>query len=112
MTLREVRDLLGAEVLSGDELLDTEVHAAFGSDLMSDVLAFVQDQGLLFTGLNSPQVIRTAEMMDMKCVVFIRGKAPASSILELAQDRGLVVMSTPLRMYQACGVLYSAGLSG
>ena len=112
MTLREVRDLLGAEVLSGDELLDTDVQAAFGSDLMSDVLAFVQDQGLLLTGLNSPQVIRTAEMMDMKCVVFIRGKAPASSILELAQDRGLVVMSTPLRMYQACGVLYSAGLSG
>lgn len=110
MTLREVRDILNADVLCGEELLDTEVHSACGSDLMSDVLAYVKNQALLLTGLNSPQVIRTAEMMDMKCVIFVRGKAPAEAILELARERDLVVMASAHRMYQACGLLYSGGL--
>ena len=76
MTLSEVRKLLDADVLSGEDMLDTEVLSACGCDLMSDVLAFVKDQSLLLTGLLNPQSIRTAEMMDMRCVIFVRGKRP------------------------------------
>ena len=110
MKLKEVCDILNAEVLCGEELLDTEVRSACGSDLMSDVLAFVQNQALLLTGLVSPQVVRTAEMMDMSCVVFVRGKQPDENILALARDRDMVVMATKERMYNACGLLYSSGL--
>lgn len=110
MKLKEVRDILHAEVLCGEELLDTEVRSACGSDLMSDVLAYVQNQALLLTGLVSPQVVRTAEMMDMSCVVFVRGKQPDESILTLARDRQLVVLATKERMYNACGLLYINGL--
>ena len=110
MTLQEVRDILHAEVLCGQELLDTEVRSACGSDFMSDVLAYVKNQALLLTGLVNPQVVRTAEMMDMKCIVFVRGKRPDASILELARDRQLVVMATKERMYPACGLLYTHGL--
>ena len=108
MTLQEVRDILHAEVLCGQELLDTEVRSACGSDFMSDVLAYVKNQALLLTGLVNPQVVRTAEMMDM--IVFVRGKQPEEAILELAQDRQLVVMATKERMYNACGLLYLNGL--
>ena len=76
MYLREVRDILSATVLSGEESLELEVHSACGSDFMSDVLAYVKDQALLLTGLVNPQVVRTADMMDMKCIVFVRGKVP------------------------------------
>ncbi|MDE6955563.1 MAG: hypothetical protein K2P18_07345 [Oscillospiraceae bacterium] len=110
MTLQEVRDILHAEVLYGQELLDTEVRSACGSDFMSDVLAYVKNQALLLTGLVNPQVVRTAEMMDMKCIVFVRGKQPDQAILDLAQDRQLVVMATKERMYNACGLLYLNGL--
>ena len=106
MNLREVRDILHAEVLCGEELLDTEVRSACGSDFMSDVLAYVKNQ----TRLVNPQVVRTAEMMDMKCIVFVRGKQPDAGILELAQDRQLVVLATKERMYNACGLLYINGL--
>ena len=107
MTLQEVRDILHAEVLCGQELLDTEVRSACGSDFMSDVLAYVKNQALLLTGLVNPQVVRTA---DMKCIVFVRGKQPDQAILDLAQDRQLVVMATKERMYNACGLLYLNGL--
>ena len=113
MLIREVKDILETEVLCGEELLDTtEVHSACGSDLMSDVLAFVKDQGLLLTGLMNLQVVRTADMMDMKCVIFVRGKKPDESICELARERGIVVMSTAHRLYTACGLLYTHGLTG
>ena len=110
MKLKEVRDILNAEVLCGEELLDTEVRSACGSDLMSDVLAFVKNQAMLLTGLVSPQVVRTAEMMDMNCVIFVRGKQPDENILALARDRDMVVLATKERMYNACGLLYINGL--
>ena len=71
MTIKDVCDLLNAEVVCGNEYLDTDVKMACGSDMMSDVLAFVKDQSVLLTGLLNPQVVRTAEMMDMRCVVFV-----------------------------------------
>lgn len=110
MNLKEVRDILHAEVLCGEDMLDTEVRSACGSDLMSDVLAYVKNQALLLTGLMNPQAVRTAEMMDMKCVVFVRGKQPDDAIIELARDSELVVMTTKERMYHACGLLYINGL--
>ncbi len=112
MTIAQVKDILQARVLSGEELLPNEVHSACGSDLMSDVLAFVKDQSVLLTGLLNLQVVRTAEMMDMKCIVFVRGKVPDETILSLATARDIVVLTTNHRMYNACGLLYAAGLIG
>lgn len=112
MYLKEVRDILSATVLCGEEKLDMEVHSACGSDFMSDVLAFVKNQAVLLTGMVNPQVIRTADMMDMKCIVFVRGKMPDETMLQLARDRGIVVMATSQRMYVACGMLYTNGLRG
>ena len=79
--------------------------------MMSDVLAFVKDQAVLLTGLVNSQVIRTAEMMDMRCVVFVRSKQPTPDMLALAEECGIVVMTSKKRMYEACGLLYSNGLN-
>ncbi len=110
MKIREIKELLNAEILCFPEGLDKEVNSACGSDMMSDVLAYVKDQAVLLTGLLNPQVIRTAEMMDMICVVFVRSKKPTEEMLQLAKEHEMVVLSTNLRMYDACGKLYHAGL--
>lgn len=110
MKISEIQTLLEAEVLCGDDLLDKEVASACGSDMMSDVLAYVKDQAVLLTGLVNPQVVRTAEMMDMVCVVFVRSKAPTEEMVALAKDHGMVLLQTRKRMYEACGKLYAAGL--
>ena len=111
MTVADVGRILGAKVISGS-MLDTEVHNACGSDMMSDVLAFVKDQSVLLTGLVNPQVIRTAEMMDMVCIVFVRGKKPSEDMIKLAEERDIALLSTGYRMVTACGLLYSNGLRG
>lgn len=112
MKIQTIKELLDARVLCGEDKLDGEVHSACGCDMMSDVLAFVKDQAVLLTGLCNPQVVRTAMMMDMRCIVFVRGKAPTPDIISLADDAGIVVMATEERMYVACGTLYSNGLHG
>ena len=112
MRLSQIRDILGAQVLCGREYLDQEVLSACGSDFMSDVLAYVKDQSLLLTGLVNPQVVRTADMMEMKCIIFVRGKSPDEGIVRMADERGIVIMSCARRMYEACGLLYSNGLRG
>lgn len=112
MTVRKIRELLNANVITGEERMELEVNSACGSDMMSDVLAYVKDQSVLLTGLVNPQVVRTAEMMDMRCIVFVRGKVPDESVISLAKERGIVLMNTVQRMFTACGILYSSGLGG
>ena len=112
MTLLDIQSLLGAEVLCGEAYLDREVHSAYASDFMSDVLAFAQGQGLLITGMVNPQVVRTADMLDMKGILFVRGKRPGEDVLALARDRSLVILCSSRCMFNACGTLYSHGLAG
>ena len=112
MKLREIQDLLQAELLCGEDLLDGEVESACCSDMMSDVLAYVKDQGVLITGLVNAQVIRTAAMMDIPLVIFVRSKIPTEEMRILAEECGIVVMRSARRAYEACGILYSHGLTG
>lgn len=112
MTIRDVMTILGGKVLVGEERLNRPVDTACGSDLMSDVLAFVKEKTVLITGLINPQVIRTAEMLDITCIVFSRGKIPGAEILEMADEIEMTVLSTPMTTYTACGELYVHGLPG
>lgn len=111
MRLGQIIEILGAEVITCRNP-DDEFKTACGSDMMSDVLAFVKEQGMLLTGLVNPQTVRTADMMDMGCVVFVRGKTPGDDVISLAKERGITLLSTKLRMFTACGLLYQAGLEG
>ena len=111
MKIKTIVSLLDARIHTGNaELLDCEVLAACGSDMMSDVLAFVKDQAVLLSGLINTQVIRTADMMDMRCVVIVRSKTPSADMIALAEESGIVLLSTDMRMYEACGTLYTSGL--
>jgi serine kinase of HPr protein (carbohydrate metabolism regulator) len=110
MKIKDIQRLLDAKLLCHGDNLDKEVTSAFGCDLMSDVLAYVKDQSVLLTGLVNPQVIRTAVMLDMVCVVFVRSKTPTEEILALAEESGIVVMSTTKTLYESCGIIYSNGL--
>lgn len=112
MKISDIKTLLDADVICGEEYLDRDVYSACGSDMMSDVLAYVKDQAVLLTGLVNSQVIRTAEMMDMICIVFVRSKKPTDDMIELARESGVVLMSSKKRMYEACGLLYAGGLRG
>lgn len=112
MTIENMKSLLDAEVLYGEENLNHEVIYAFSSDMMSDVLAYADEHSVLLTGLCNPQVVRTAEMVDIICIIFVRNKMPDENMLALAEGRGIVVLSTEHDMFTACGILYNNGLLG
>ena len=110
MKISTIRDLLDADIHCGEGNLEKDVTSVFGCDLMSDVLAYADNHSVLLTGLVNPQVIRTAVMMDMVCIIFVRSKTPSEEMLSLAKESGIVVLSTDMTMYTACGKLYSNGL--
>ncbi len=112
MTLKQIKEILEAEVLVGEKSLDLEVKTACGADLLSDVLAFTKPGSLLLTGLTHPQVIRTAEIAEIKAVCFIRGKRPLDETIELAKKSNIPLLCTSLLMYESCGRLHSHALLG
>lgn len=111
MVVSEIAKILNAEFMCCEERASsTNIAAACGSDMMSDVLAYVKDQGILLTGLINPQVVRTAEMMDINCIAFVRGKRPEQAVIDLAKQKNIILLTTKETMFFACGKLYSAGL--
>lgn len=112
MTLREITEILKAEVICGQDSLEREIKFAGGSDLMSDVLAFGKPGILLLTGLTNSQSVRTANIIDASGIVYVRGKKPDEEGIKLAKEMGIPLLSTKFMMYTTCGILYSKGLPG
>ena len=110
MTVADVVSLLDGQFFSGEGKADLDVISVCSSDLMSDVMAFVKDGALLLTGLVNPQVIRTATLLDIRAVIFVRGKAPSRDIIDMAEEAGIILGGTKLPMFLACGKLYESGL--
>ena len=111
MKISELCKLVGATIYAPqDGNAKGEVRGAFASDMMSDVLAFAKNQDVLISGLCNPQTIRTAVMLDMKCILLVRGKVPTPDMITLARSNNIVLMSTKQKMYAVCGVLYANGL--
>lgn len=112
MKIERIVELLGAEVLIGDEILQDEVDYGYSCDLMSDVLAFVQNNVILLTGLIHPQVIRTAEMLDIRAILIVRGKKPSEEVLRMAKMRDIAIVATRHSLFTASGILFTNGLKG
>jgi predicted transcriptional regulator len=112
MTLAEMKDILGAEVVVSADCMDIEIRDAFAADLLSDVLAFAKEGTLLITGITNPQVVRTAEMLELVGIVFVRGKKPDAETLKLAQIKKVPILSTRYIMFETCGRLFKGGLGG
>jgi predicted transcriptional regulator len=113
MNLREIVNLLQAEVLAGNGLVDEiDVERCFSADLMSDVLGRSHANGILITGLTNPQAVRTADIADIKAVCVVRGKQPEADTVALAKQKDIPLFVTKLTMFEACGILYMNGLRG
>jgi anti-sigma regulatory factor (Ser/Thr protein kinase) len=112
MRLGEIRQMLEAEVICGEDRLDTDIEYAGASDLMSDVLAFGKSGLLLITGLSNAQSVRTASIIGAKGIVYVRGKKPDKEGTDLAIQMDIPVLSTKFLMFRTCGLLFSSGLCG
>jgi len=113
MNLDRVANVLNAEILLKSANWEhVDVEYACGSDLISDVLAFVKNKTILLTGLTNTQLIKTVQVLDIPAIVFVRGKRPSEEFIEAAKQIGLPILLTNYTMYVACGLLYKAGLKG
>jgi len=112
LKLRDVKDILEAEIIVGEENMDMEVKTAFGADLMSDVLAFAKAGSLLLTGLTNTQVIRTANVLDIAAIILVRGKKPSSETIALARELKIPILATKYILFETAGRLYLKGIVG
>ena len=111
-----------SELLSATVLLDSGYEPQGGydticaCDMMSELLASINQTGqnsrgvVLLTNLTNPQVVRTSEMVDIRLVIFLRGKKPVPETMALARSCGISLMTTPHTMFKSCGILYAEQL--
>jgi predicted transcriptional regulator len=112
MKIKEIREVLKAELLVGEDQLEQQVSGGGGADLMEDVLAAVADDAVLLTGLTTGKVLRTAQVAGVAAIVFVRGKRPGDDLVAQAGEYRLPLMLTEFSLFVACGRLYMNGLRG
>jgi predicted transcriptional regulator len=112
LKLREVKEILDADVIVGDEKLEIEVRTAFGADLMSDVLSFAKAGCLLLTGLTNTQVVRIANVLDMAAIILVRGKKPPAETISMAKSLQIPILTTKYILFETAGRLYAKGIVG
>ncbi len=98
------------------------IDHAISCDLMSDVLMFlrkhstieneIEDKAIIITGLATNQAIRTAEILDIRYILFVRGKVPTQAVIDEANKAGIVLLTTDYLMYKTCGELYKHDITG
>jgi hypothetical protein len=112
MNLAEVKKILDADLIVGEDKLSMDANTGFAADLMSDVLAFAKEGSILLTGLTNPLVVRTADTLDLSAIVFVRGKRPAPDAIKLAVEKNIPLLATRYIMFESCGRLFAAGMRG
>lgn len=112
MKLSEIKEILKADVIVGEDKLDIEVKTAFGADLMSDVLAFAKAGSLLLTGLTNTQVVRIANVLDIAAIILVRGKKPPVETISMARNLQIPILTTKYILFETAGRLYSKGIVG
>ncbi len=111
MDVSELIGVVNGKLLNPNADLTREIKGGCGADLMSDVLASIQPEAVLLTGLCNPQVIRTAQMADVAAIVIVRGKNPPQETIDLANQEKIALISSPYGMFELCGRLYQGGLA-
>jgi DRTGG domain. len=110
MKIADIVKVLEAEVITGADKLDDEVLYGFASDLLSDVLTVDSERMLLLTGMANLQTIRTAEMSEIICIVFVRDKKMSYEMIDLAIENDIVTIESSFSLFRAILVLHDNGL--
>lgn len=114
MKVDELSRLIDGTILSSRNLIDkVDVKTAFAADLMSDVLAYVESLNndvILITGITNPQIVRTAEMLDIPVIIVARGKKVPPETIKLADEKGIIIISTKNIVFTTSGILYMHGI--
>jgi len=110
MKVSELIELIDGKLLTNTAELSQEIKGGCGADLMSDVLASIQPEAVLLTGLCNPQVVRTSQMADVAAIILVRGKCPPKETIDLANAEAIPIISSPFGMFELCGRLYQAGM--
>lgn len=107
MRLTDLADKIGAQVLSNqDRAARTEVERAYAGDRMSNLISEGSETTLLVTNLSNAMLPRVAELVDAAGLCLLNGLSPGSEVVRAAEERGIVLMVSPVGMFETCGRLY------
>ncbi len=112
MKLKEIAEKLNLQVRVAADNLDTEVVNGYVSDLLSDVLANSDENGLWVTLQIHPNIVAIASIKGLAGIVIINGREPEEETMEKAQEKGIPILVSEMAAFELCGRLYALGLSG
>ena len=100
MTLQELADACQGEIVAtpGGEVA---VHAAYASDLLSDVMGHAPPESVLITVQNHVNTIAVCTLANIRVVVVCHGRPIPEDMRKAAAAEGVGIISTDLSQFEA-----------
>ncbi|MGI6207885.1 MAG: DRTGG domain-containing protein [Anaerolineae bacterium] len=114
MTVREVAEALGLEVLTppSDGSLDRQVRGGYASDLLSCAMAGAKRDEAWVTLQSHRNVVAVASLTEVACVILTEGARPDEETIALAQREGVTLLSTSTDTFNTVAGLVRLGVPG
>ena len=92
--------------VTGVNLLDKEPKWAYVSDLLSDVMGRAQPQMIWVTSQIHKNIVAVASLIDLSAIVIVNERKPDEDMLKLAEEEGVVVLTSDKPAFETAGMLY------
>ena len=111
MTLAEIVRQLNLTLLTESANFDDITPSAgYASDMLSCVMTGASRQGLWITLQAHTNIVAVAALLDLAAVIITEGAMPDPGVIEKANEKGVVLLATPLPTFTVVGKLWALGL--
>ena len=86
---------------------DRQINGVYIGDLLSWVMGNAEQGNVWITIMTNINTVAVATLVDVSCIILAEDTLPDENVLEVALEKGVNILSTPLSAYKAAVLLSS-----
>ncbi|MBP6941597.1 MAG: hypothetical protein KBB65_07480 [Syntrophorhabdaceae bacterium] len=108
MKVGELASALGLEVLTGNVNLDREIQSGYTSDLLSDVIANIEENAVWITIQRHINILGVAKLKDIAAILIPHNLQLDQEVIDKARTESIAILRGGLSAFELSGLLYNA----
>lgn len=105
MKITEIADTLSLKIIRNEDA-DTNITAAYTSDLLSDVMANAPDDSLLITIQGHKNTIAVASLAGIRGIIVCNDRPIPEDMISAANEEDIAILSTSDDQFTVSGKLF------
>lgn len=106
MRVRELKESLELELLTGIETLDREIEGVYSGDLLSWVMSHAKSKDAWVTVRTHINIVAVAVMSEISCIIIADNIIVEDNTIKKATHEGVAILRSVFSVYDTCCRIY------